>query len=120
VAASKGYEIPIGTATIAGYMAGAVLACGLMAAVGVGIGSLVRAQLAALVAVFVWAMAVEQVVGGVAPGAARGGADGAASMPTIPPDLQSLAPGAVVALLAGLAPLLGAAAAHTTIRRDIT
>jgi hypothetical protein len=99
-AGSKGYQIPIGTATIAGCMAGAVLACGLMAAVG--IGSLVRAQLAALVAVFVWAMAVEQVVGGVAPappGPCRpwpppplGGADSAASMPPIPPDLRRLAP----------------------------
>jgi ABC-2 type transport system permease protein len=130
VAAGKGYEIAIGTATIAGYTAGAVLACGLMAAVGVGIGSLVRAQLAALIAVFVWAMAIEQIVGGLAPDAARflpflaattlGGADSTASMPPIPPDLQPLAPAAIAALLTGLALLLGAVAAHTTVRRDVT
>jgi ABC-2 type transport system permease protein len=130
VAAGKGYQIPISTGSIAGYMAGAVLACGLMAAVGVGIGSLVRAQLAALIAVFVWAMAVEQVVVGVAPDAARflpflaattlGGADSTASMPPIPPNLQPLAPGPVVALLAGLVLLLGAVAARTSVRRDVT
>jgi hypothetical protein len=38
----------------------------------------------------------------------------------MPPDLQALAPAAIVALLAGLALLLGAIAAHTTIRRDVT
>jgi ABC-2 type transport system permease protein len=129
-AAGKGYQIPISTGSIAGYMAGAVLACGLMAAVGVGIGSLVRAQLAALIAVFVWAMAVEQVVVGVAPDAARflpflaattlGGADSTVSMPPIPPNLQPLAPGPVVVLLAGLVLLLGAVAARTSVRRDVT
>jgi ABC-2 type transport system permease protein len=129
VAAAKGYDIAISTGTIAGYMAGAVVACGLLAAVGVGIGSLVGGQLAALVAVFVWAMAVEQIVGGLVPEVGRflpflaattlGGADSTASMPPIPPDLQPLAPAAVVVLLTGLA-LLGAAAARTTLRRDVT
>jgi fumarate reductase subunit D len=37
----------------------------------------------------------------------------------MPPDLQALAP-AIVVLLAGLALPLGAVAAHTTIRRDVT
>jgi ABC-2 type transport system permease protein len=130
VAAAKGYEIAISTGTIAGYMAGAVVACGLLAAVGVGIGSLVGGQLAALVTVFAWAMAVEQIVGGLVPEAGRflpflaattlGGADSTASMPPIPPDLQPLAPAAVVALLAALALLLGAVAARTTLRRDVT
>jgi ABC-2 type transport system permease protein len=129
-ATAKGYDIAISTATIAGYLAGAVLACGLLAAVGVGIGSLVRAQLAALIAVFVWAMAIEQIVGGLAPDAGRflpllaattlGGADSAASMPPIPPDLQPLAPAASVVLLTGLALLLGAVATRTTVRRDVT
>jgi ABC-2 type transport system permease protein len=130
VAAAKGYDIAISTGTIAGYMAGAVVACGLLAAVGVGIGSLVGGQLAALVAVFAWAMAVEQIVGGLVPEAGRflpflaattlGGADSTASMPPIPPDLQPLAPAAVVVLLTGLALLLGAVAARTTLRRDVT
>jgi ABC-2 type transport system permease protein len=130
VAAGKGYEIAISTGSIAGYMAGAVLACGLMAAVGVGIGALLRAQLAALIAVFVWAMAVEQIVGGLAPDAGRflpflaattlGGADSTASMPPIPPDLQPLAPAAIVVLLSGLALLLGAVAARTSVSRDVT
>jgi hypothetical protein len=41
-------------------------------------------------------------------------------MPPIPPDLQPLAPAAVVVLLTGLALLLGAIAARTTLRRDVT
>jgi ABC-2 type transport system permease protein len=130
VAAGKGYDLAIGTRTIAGYAGGAVLACGLLAAVGVGIGALLRAQLAALIAVFVWVMGVEQLVAGVAPDAGRflpflaattlGGADSTASMPPIPPDLQPLVPAAVVVLLAGLVLLLGAVGARTSVRRDIT
>jgi ABC-type transport system involved in multi-copper enzyme maturation permease subunit len=130
VAAAKGYQIAISTSTIAGYLAGAVLACGLLAAVGVGIGSLVRGQLVALIAVFVWAMAVEQIVGGLAPEVGRflpflaattlGGANSSASMPPVPPDLQPLAPAAIVVLLTGLALLLGAIATRTTLHRDIT
>jgi ABC-2 type transport system permease protein len=130
VAAGKGYQIAIGAGTIAAYAGGAVLACGLLAAVGVGVGALLRGQLPALIAVFVWVMAVEQVVGGVAPDAGRflpflaattlGGADSTASMPPIPPDLQPLAPAAVVVLLAGLILLLGAVATRTTVRRDVT
>jgi ABC-2 type transport system permease protein len=130
VAAAKGYEIAISTAAIAGYLAGAVLACGLLAAVGVGIGALLRGQLAALIAVFVWVMAVEQIVGGVAPDVGRflpvlaattlGGADSTASMPPIPSDLRPLAPAAVVVLLTALVLLLGVVAARTSVRRDIT
>jgi ABC-2 type transport system permease protein len=130
VAAAKGYQIAISAAAIAGYLAGAVLACGLLAAVGVGIGSLVRGQLVALIAVFVWAMAVEQIVGGLVPEVGRflpflaattlGGANSSASMPPIPPDLQPLAPAAIVVLLTGLALLLGAIATRTTLHRDIT
>jgi hypothetical protein len=108
-------------------MAGAVLACGLMAAVGVGVGSLVHGQLAALIAVFVWAMAVEQLVGGLAPrspGSCRCWPPPPWAAPTAPPacrrSRRTSSLGAIVVLLTGLALLLATVTARTTVRRDIT
>jgi hypothetical protein len=75
-------------------------------------------------------MAIEQLVGGLVPEVARflpflaattlGGADSTASMPPIPPDLQPLPAAAIVVLLTALALLLGAVAARTTVRQDVT
>ncbi len=56
----------LATGTIARFAAGTVLGSGLLAAVGVGVGSLLRGQVAAVIAVFVWGFGIEQIVGGLA------------------------------------------------------
>jgi ABC-type transport system involved in multi-copper enzyme maturation permease subunit len=131
--ASHGYRVPIGAATIARYGAGHILAAALLAAIGVGLGALVRSQLVGVIIVFAWAVIVESVVGGlfnpVQPylpytaattlsgstlgGAAFGPAHDATSSATALPF------GAAAALLAGLAVVICAIAARTTVSRDI-
>ncbi|HLI42150.1 MAG TPA: hypothetical protein VKV35_10955, partial [Streptosporangiaceae bacterium] len=63
--AARGYQVPIGDATLARYGAGHVLAAALLAAAGAGVGALVRSQLAGVIGVFVWTVIVESVLGGL-------------------------------------------------------
>lgn len=129
VVAAKGYQVALATGTIARFVAGAVLASGLMAAVGVAIGSLVRGQVAAIIVVFAWGLGVEQITGGlsrsVAPylpvtaASTMAGATSEVAMPPVPSGLEVLPFGAVAALLAGLAILIAALAAAITVNRDV-
>lgn len=128
-----GYHVSISDATLARYGAGHLLAGGLMAAIGVAIGSLVRSQLAGVVGVFVWAIIIESVLGGlfssVQPylpytaattlsGTALGqgafgpahGIGGGTPLPFA----------AAAGLLAAIAAALSLLAARTTVRHDIT
>lgn len=129
-----GYAEPIGVATMARYAAGHVLAGALLAAIGVGLGSLVRSQLAAVMGVFVWMIVIESIVGdlfnGVQPylpytaattlagstlgGAAFGPAHGAVS------SSGPLPFAAAAALLAGVCVVVATVAARTTVGRDIS
>ena len=128
--AAKGYPHALATETIARFVAGAVLASGLLAAIGVAIGSLVRSQIGAIIAVFAWGLGVEQLTGGwsrsVAPylpvtaASTMAGATSEVAMPPVPSGLDTLPFGAVAALLAGLAIVLAALAAATTVNRDVT
>lgn len=132
--AGHGYRVPVGDATLARYAIGHVLAAGLLAAAGAGLGSLIRSQLAAVIGVLVWAIVVESLIGGlfsaVQPylpytaattlaGAALGGAafgpahgvsGGGAALPFA----------AAAALVAALAAVVCLVAARTTVPRDIT
>ena len=132
--ASDGYAEPIGAGTMVRYAAGHVLAGALLAAIGVGLGSLIRSQLAAVMGVFVWAIVIESVVGNlynaVQPylpytaattlagstlgGAAFGPAHGAAS------SSSPLPFAAAVVLLAGVCVVIAATAARTTVGRDVS
>jgi ABC-2 type transport system permease protein len=132
--ASRGYHVAITDATMARYAAGHVVAGALLAAVGVGLGALVRSQIAVVIGVFVWSIVIESLVGGLftgvrpylpytaattlagtplggaAFGAARTVASGAGPLPFA----------GAAALLAAIAVALGLIAARTTVRRDIT
>jgi ABC-2 type transport system permease protein len=129
VASAKGYTIAVSSGDIVLYTVGAIVGAGLMAGVGVAIGALIRGQLPTLIVIFVWCMAVEQILSRVSPSLGRflplltattlGGANSTASMPPVPPALNALAPGAVVAVLAAIVFLLGGAAALTSVRKDI-
>jgi ABC-2 type transport system permease protein len=128
--AGRGYHLALPAGTIARYAGGAVLAGALMAAVGVGIGSLLRSQVGAIIAVLAWGLGIEQIVGGLSRSAAAylpvitagtlAGATNEAAMPPVPSGLDSLPAAASAALLAGLAIAVAVLAASTTVRRDIT
>jgi ABC-2 type transport system permease protein len=131
--AAKGYTVPVGDAALARYGAGSVLGAALMAAVGAGLGALLRSQLAAVIAVFVWSVVIESLLGGLFPGirpylpytaaatlagtplggAAFGPAHGVTGSSPLPF-------AASAALVAAVATVLSVAAARTTLRQDIS
>ena len=62
--AGHGYPVVLGAGTIAHYAIGATVGAALLAVVGVAVGSLLRSQLAAAIAVLVWSFFVEPILGG--------------------------------------------------------
>jgi ABC-2 type transport system permease protein len=64
-AAAHGDHVALGAGVLAGHIAGAMVGGALLAPLGVGIGSLVRSQLAAVIGVFVWGILIESIVGGL-------------------------------------------------------
>jgi ABC-type transport system involved in multi-copper enzyme maturation permease subunit len=120
--AAKGYPVALGGATIARFAAGAVLGAGLLAAVGVGIGSLIRSQLAAIMTVLAWGIVVEQLIGGLFSSITRYLPFRAATSLTgaeLGGGAHPLPFAAAAALVAGVAVLLSAVASRATIRQDI-
>jgi ABC-2 type transport system permease protein len=103
-------------------VAGAVVAAALWAAIGVGIGALVRSQVLTLVGICAWLLFVEGLladatgylgdVGRFLPGSAAAGLSGQG------PDTL-LSPGAGLALLVGYAIALPLAGAYAMLRRDV-
>jgi ABC-2 type transport system permease protein len=132
--AARGDHVAIGDATLVRYALGHIVGTALLAAVGVGLGALVRSQLAAVIGVFAWTIVIESVLGGLftsirpylpytaastlsgSPlgGAAFGPAHGLASGSPLP------FAAATAALLAALAVVFCAVAAGTTVGRDVT
>jgi ABC-2 type transport system permease protein len=132
--AARGYQVPVGDATLARFGIGHVVAAALLAAIGVALGSLIRSQLAVVIGVLVWAVVIESLLGGlfnsVQPylpytaattlagtqlgGAAFGPAHGAATT------AAALPFAAATALLGGLTILLALAADRTTVPQDVS
>lgn len=129
---ASGDPVALSWGTLAGHVGGAALAAGLLAAVGVGIGSLVRNQIGANVGVIAWSVVIESLVGGLFTsarpylpytaantlagikfGGAGFGMRAAASGPGPLPFV------AAAALVAGVAVVVSALAARTTVQRDI-
>jgi ABC-type transport system involved in multi-copper enzyme maturation permease subunit len=131
---AHGDAVPLSAVAIARYAAGHVVAGALLAAIGVGLGSLIRSQLAGVIGVFIWAVVIESVLGSlynsVQPylpytaattlagsalgGAAFGPAHGAAT------SASPLPFAAAAALLAAIAVVIAVVAARTTVRADIS
>jgi ABC-2 type transport system permease protein len=63
--ASHGYHVALGLGTLTGHIVGAAVGAGLFAAIGVGLGSLVRSQVPAIIAIFMWGLVVESILGGL-------------------------------------------------------
>ena len=120
---AAGHNILLSTATIIRYAAGATIAAALLAAAGVGLGSLVRSQVAAIIAVFVWGLVIEQTVGGLyeatqrylpyTAAASLAGAKLEAGTAALP---FATATALVAAVAAGISLL----AARTTVNADVT
>jgi ABC-type transport system involved in multi-copper enzyme maturation permease subunit len=119
----RGISIQVETADGAQLVVGGAVAAAFWAPIGLGLGALVRNQVAAIVALFAWLLFAEGLLFGLLPGAGRflpGIAGGAIAGVTTTGEVQHLvAPGLGVLLLA----LYSAAALGTGIiaidRRDI-
>lgn len=121
--AARGDPLLLTTATLLRDGGGTCLGAALLAATGVGVGSLLRSQVAGVVTVLIWSLAAEGGLGALFPtaspyfpfSAARsmGGVSSFAGG-------TAAAPFYVAALLiAAVAIALGFIAAETTVRRDI-
>jgi ABC-2 type transport system permease protein len=130
--AAHGDPIELGTTTMLIHAGGAMLGAALLAMIGVGLGSLIRSQLVGIIAIFIWALVVESLIGGlftsIRPylpytasttlagiklgGAAFGPAHAVKGGSALPFTTA-------VVLLLGVAVLTSAVAARTTLRRDI-
>jgi ABC-2 type transport system permease protein len=64
-AAGKSAPLALGATTMLRHVAGAMCGAAALAALGVGLGTLVRSQLAAVIGIFVWAIVIESVLGGL-------------------------------------------------------
>jgi ABC-type transport system involved in multi-copper enzyme maturation permease subunit len=132
--AADGDRVQISDATTARYAVGHIVAGALLAAIGVGIGSLVRSQLAGIIGVFVWAVVLESVVGGLfssvqpylpytAATTLAGSALGAGAFGPAHDAATSASPlpfAAATALLTAVAVVISAIADRTTVGRDIS
>lgn len=127
--AGYGDHLTLADSTIVGYAVGAAIGASLLAVIGVGVGTLIRNQTAAIIAVFAWSFGVEQIVGGLFHSVARylplmasntmaGASSG--SMPPLPNGLNPLSGFAVVILLVVFGLVVSTVAAVTALRRDIS
>jgi ABC-2 type transport system permease protein len=122
--AARGIDIELGAGDYAQLLAGGALAAALFAAIGVGVGAVVRNQVATIVGLCVWLLFLEPLLlgdvpaaGKLAPGASAGAIAGAIQT-QIADDL--VAPGLGVLLLATYAALASAVGALATTRRDVS
>ena len=129
-AAANGGTLALPAGSILRFAAGVIVGSGLLAAAGVGIGSLIRHQVGAIIAVFTWGFVIELIIGGTA-GAAGGflpytaaatmaGVASGSGMPQVPRGVDPLPFAAATGVLVGVAILLSAAAALTTVQRDVS
>ena len=129
-AASRGYPLALSGLAVTRYAGGAVIASALLAAVGAGAGSLIRHQTGAIIAVVAWGLVIELVTGATVTTAGRflpytaaammAGDTNGGGMPQIPRGVTALPYPAAAAVLAAIAITITAAAALTTLRRDVT
>jgi ABC-type transport system involved in multi-copper enzyme maturation permease subunit len=119
----RGIEIRLGAGDYAQLLAGGALGGALFGALGVGIGALLRNQVAAVAALCVWLLLLEPLLLGDVPGVAKYAPE--ASAGAIAGAIQSQLAGALVApalgvvLLAAYVVVAAVAGALTFNRRDV-
>jgi ABC-2 type transport system permease protein len=121
---ARGIHVELGGSDYAQLLAGGALGAGLFAAIGVGVGAIVRSQVTAVVGLCVWLLFLEPLLLGdvpavakFAPGASAGAIAGAIQM-QIADDL--VAPALGVLLLVAYAALASVAGSIATARRDVS
>jgi ABC-2 type transport system permease protein len=121
--AIRGIHITLSAGDFAQMLAGGAVAAALWAAIGTGIGALVRNQVGAVVGLCVWLLLVESILIGDVPSAAKfspGASAGAlAGMIQNISGERLLAPALGVLLLVAYAVLAGAVGVIVTDRRDV-
>jgi ABC-2 type transport system permease protein len=121
--AARGIHIELGGGDYVQLIAGGALAGALFAAIGVGVGAVVRNQVAALVGLCVWLLFVEPLLLGDVPSAGKYAPE--ASAGAIAGAIQSqiadslIAPALGVVLLAAYAGLAALAGSVLITRRDV-
>jgi hypothetical protein len=129
-AASRGYPLALTGPDIARCTVGAVIGSALLAAAGAGVGSLIRHQVGAVIAVVAWGLVVELVVGATATtvgsflpytaAAMMAGDTNGGGMPQIPRGVTALPYPAAAGVLAAITAVIAVTAALTTVRHDVT
>lgn len=121
--AARGVTLDITAGEYAQLLAGGAFGAGLFAAIGVGVGAIVRSQVAAVVGLSIWLLFIEPILLGDIPGVAKfgpgasAGAIAGATQAQIADDLVVPALGLVLLLAyAGAASIAGSIA---TTRRDV-
>jgi ABC-2 type transport system permease protein len=117
---ARGIDVQLDSGDYALMLAGGAAAAALWAAIGVGVGAVVRNQVPALVGICAWILFVEGLlvgdtledIGRLTPGAAAAALSGQERAALLPPALALL----LLALYAAAAALTGARA---TARRDV-
>lgn len=131
--ADHGDHVALSADTLLGHVGGAMVGAALLAALGVGVGSLVRSQLATVIGIFAWAIIIESTIGGLYT-SARPYLPYTAVTSLAGTQLGSAAFGpahglkgggplpfvAATALVAAVAASLSLVAARTTLQHDIT
>ena len=121
---ARGIHVELGAGEYAQLLAGGALAAALFGAIGVGVGAIVRNQVAAVVGLCVWLLFLEPLLLGDLPAAAKfapgasAGAIAGAIQTRIADDL--VAPAIGVLLLAAYAALASTAGSIATTRRDVS
>jgi ABC-2 type transport system permease protein len=121
---ARGIDVLLDGGDYALLIVGAAGASALWAAIGVGVGALVRNQVPTLIAITTWLLFVEGLLVGDLVGIGDiqrflPGAAAAAISGQMPPDGSFLAPGAAVVLLTVYAVLSAVAGTVSTVRRDV-
>jgi ABC-2 type transport system permease protein len=117
--AARGIPITLDGSDYTLMPAGGIAAAALWAAIGLGLGALLRNQVATLVAIFLWLFFVENLLIDFVPGAGRF-APGAAAAAITGLDRETLlAPAYGALLLAVYAAASAAAGTIATLRRDV-
>jgi ABC-2 type transport system permease protein len=121
--AARGLDVALSAGDLAQLLAGGAAAAALFAAIGVGVGALVRNQVGAVVGLCVWLLLVETILVGDVPSAAKfspGASAGAIAGAIQTQDAADLlAPALGALLLAAYAAAATVAGLITTERRDV-
>jgi len=122
--AARGVHIELSGGDYVRLLAGGAVAAALFAAIGVGVGAVVRNQVAAVVGLCVWLLFIEPILLGDVPSAAKfaPGASAGAITGAIQTQIAAnlVAPALGVVLLAAYAAAASAAGSIATTRRDVS